>query len=121
VDGQGGLDLWNLNENQELPVLRQEVSARAALSRCSWSRNGKQIAVGDAEGRLSVFDVSPEARYFLFSAHFKSSPSDFDPYFFVSQLCEPSADASKNFFELIHKTRAEITSHQHDRTRAPRS
>ena len=31
-----------------------------SLSRCRWSRNGKLLAVGDAEGRLHLFDVAAE-------------------------------------------------------------
>eukprot|EP00927_Polykrikos_kofoidii_P037870 TRINITY_DN32076_c0_g1_i1.p1 TRINITY_DN32076_c0_g1~~TRINITY_DN32076_c0_g1_i1.p1 ORF type:complete len:664 (+),score=128.67 TRINITY_DN32076_c0_g1_i1:65-1993(+) len=59
VDGEGHVDLWDLNRNLETPVERCEVPGKKnALNRCHWSCDGKKVIAGDHEGLLSVFSVS---------------------------------------------------------------
>ena len=64
VDGAGRLDLWNLNRNIEMPSASYQVDsgskgmgARTALNKLKWSRKGTEIAVGDDQGRISLFEV----------------------------------------------------------------
>jgi len=59
VDGEGHVDLWNLNANLEAPVMRCEHPAqrRLALNRVHWSKDGSRLATGDSEGTLSVYTV----------------------------------------------------------------
>ncbi|KAJ3340563.1 hypothetical protein HDU93_006856 [Gonapodya sp. JEL0774] len=57
VDGSGRMDLYNLNAEIEVPVVSAEVGEGRALNKVEWSRDGKSVAVGGADGRLSVFEV----------------------------------------------------------------
>ena len=66
VDGAGRLDLWNINRNIEMPSVSYHVdsaskshggSSRTALNKLKWSRKGTEIAVGDDQGRISLFEV----------------------------------------------------------------
>lgn len=57
VDGEGHVDLWNLNANLESPVCRCENpnQKKLALNHCSWSMDGRKLVTGDSEGCLSVY------------------------------------------------------------------
>lgn len=57
VDGEGHVDLWNLNANLESPVSRCENpnQRKLALNRCHWSIDGRKLVTGDSEGTLSVY------------------------------------------------------------------
>lgn len=57
VDGMGKLDLWNLNNDTEVPSASITLDGQPAVNRLKWSLSGQQIAVGDAEGKISIFDV----------------------------------------------------------------
>jgi len=59
VDGEGHVDLWNLNQNVESPMARCENpnQRRLALNRCHWSVDGRKLVAGDSEGALSVYAV----------------------------------------------------------------
>mmetsp|Transcript_4964 Transcript_4964/g.12044 ORF Transcript_4964/g.12044 Transcript_4964/m.12044 type:complete len:669 (-) Transcript_4964:57-2063(-) len=59
VDGEGHVDLWNLNQNIESPVVRCESpdKRRLALNHCHWSACGRRLAAGDSEGTVSVYGV----------------------------------------------------------------
>jgi dynein intermediate chain len=56
VDGTGSLDLWNLNEETEIPILKTSVSQKA-LNRIRWSADGKRILTGDSLGNLFIYDT----------------------------------------------------------------
>jgi len=60
VDGSGKLDLWDLNKDSEMPSASIEVSNNGsrALNKLKWSRKGTEIAVGDDQGQMSIFDIS---------------------------------------------------------------
>lgn len=57
VDGMGRLDLWNLNNDTEVPSASVTVEGASALNRVRWSATGKEVAVGDSEGRVWVYDT----------------------------------------------------------------
>ncbi|XP_058474818.1 cytoplasmic dynein 1 intermediate chain 1 isoform X5 [Solea solea] len=57
VDGMGRLDLWNLNNDTEVPTASVMVEGASALNRVRWSSGGKEVAVGDSEGRVWIYDT----------------------------------------------------------------
>ncbi|CAH1154776.1 unnamed protein product [Phaedon cochleariae] len=58
VDGGGRLDLWNLNQDTEVPAASALVGGGAALNKVSWAPSGLQITVGDGQGKIWVYDVA---------------------------------------------------------------
>ncbi|KAG9471956.1 hypothetical protein GDO78_022019, partial [Eleutherodactylus coqui] len=57
VDGMGRLDLWNLNSDTEVPTASTTVEGASALNRVRWAQSGREVAVGDSEGRIWIYDV----------------------------------------------------------------
>ncbi|XP_020855630.1 cytoplasmic dynein 1 intermediate chain 1 isoform X1 [Phascolarctos cinereus] len=57
VDGMGRLDLWDLNSDTEVPTASVAVEGASALNRVRWAHTGKEVAVGDSEGRIWIYDV----------------------------------------------------------------
>ncbi|KPP70369.1 cytoplasmic dynein 1 intermediate chain 2-like [Scleropages formosus] len=60
VDGVGHLDLWNLNNDTEVPTASITVGGNPALNRVRWAQSGKEVAVGDSEGQVLVYDVGEQ-------------------------------------------------------------
>uniref|UniRef100_A0A3P8PC19 Dynein, cytoplasmic 1, intermediate chain 2a n=1 Tax=Astatotilapia calliptera TaxID=8154 RepID=A0A3P8PC19_ASTCA len=60
VDGVGHLDLWNLNNDTEVPTASVTVQGNPALNRVRWAHSGKEIAVGDSDGQVLVYDVGEQ-------------------------------------------------------------
>lgn len=58
VDGSGRLDLWNLNQDTEVPVASVVVEGAPALNRVSWTPSGLHVTIGDDAGRIYVYDVA---------------------------------------------------------------
>lgn len=58
VDGSGRLDLWNLNQDTEVPAASVIVEGSPALNRVSWTPSGLHVTVGDEAGRIHVYDVA---------------------------------------------------------------
>lgn len=58
VDGSGRLDLWNLNQDTEVPTASVQVEGAPALNRVSWTPSGLHVTVGDDAGRIYVYDVA---------------------------------------------------------------
>uniref|UniRef100_A0AAG5DYV0 Cytoplasmic dynein intermediate chain n=1 Tax=Anopheles atroparvus TaxID=41427 RepID=A0AAG5DYV0_ANOAO len=58
VDGSGRLDLWNLNQDTEVPTASIVVDGQPALNRVSWTPSGLHVTVGDEAGRIYVYDVA---------------------------------------------------------------
>ncbi|XP_065089324.1 cytoplasmic dynein 1 intermediate chain isoform X1 [Ochlerotatus camptorhynchus] len=58
VDGSGRLDLWNLNQDTEVPTASVVVDGQPALNRVSWTPSGLHVTVGDEAGRIYVYDVA---------------------------------------------------------------
>ncbi|XP_046707990.1 cytoplasmic dynein 1 intermediate chain 2 isoform X3 [Silurus meridionalis] len=60
VDGVGHLDLWNLNNETEVPSASVTVEGNPALNRVRWASSGREVAVGDSEGRVHIYDVGEQ-------------------------------------------------------------
>ncbi|CAG09951.1 unnamed protein product, partial [Tetraodon nigroviridis] len=60
VDGVGHLDLWNLNNDTEVPSASVTVEGSPALNRLRWAHSGREIAVGDSDGRVYIYDVGEQ-------------------------------------------------------------
>ncbi|XP_051566301.1 dynein, cytoplasmic 1, intermediate chain 2a-like isoform X1 [Myxocyprinus asiaticus] len=60
VDGLGRIDLWNLNNDTEVPTASMAVDGSPALNRMRWSQSGREIAVGDSEGQIHIYDVGEQ-------------------------------------------------------------
>uniref|UniRef100_A0A672T8B9 Uncharacterized protein n=1 Tax=Sinocyclocheilus grahami TaxID=75366 RepID=A0A672T8B9_SINGR len=60
VDGLGRIDLWNLNNDTEVPTASVSVDGSPALNRLRWSQSGREIAVGDSEGQIHIYDVGEQ-------------------------------------------------------------
>lgn len=57
VDGEGRLDLWNLNNETEVPTASVTIAGKPALNQCRWHQSGAHIGVGDNQGRIHLYDV----------------------------------------------------------------
>ncbi|XP_036319345.1 cytoplasmic dynein 1 intermediate chain isoform X3 [Rhagoletis pomonella] len=58
VDGSGRLDLWNLNQDTEVPTASVLVEGAPALNRVSWTPSGLHVTIGDDTGKLYIYDVA---------------------------------------------------------------
>ncbi len=65
VDGMGRIDLWNLNNDTELPTATTTIDGNPALNRIIWSTSGHQVVVGDDMGKIWVYDVGEVSNLFL--------------------------------------------------------
>lgn len=57
VDITGRLDLWNLNNDTEVPTASIRPAHNVALNKLRWSSSGLQLAVGDDVGRIWLYEV----------------------------------------------------------------
>mmetsp|Transcript_21504 Transcript_21504/g.83435 ORF Transcript_21504/g.83435 Transcript_21504/m.83435 type:complete len:603 (+) Transcript_21504:66-1874(+) len=55
VDGTGGLSVWNLAADTEVPVVKEQVCNKA-LNKLGFSADGKRIACGDSQGTIYIYD-----------------------------------------------------------------
>uniref|UniRef100_A0A2K6GPH0 Cytoplasmic dynein 1 intermediate chain 2 n=1 Tax=Propithecus coquereli TaxID=379532 RepID=A0A2K6GPH0_PROCO len=60
VDGMRRLDFWNLNNDTEVPTASISVEGNRALNRVRWTHSGREIAVGDSEGQVVIYDVGEQ-------------------------------------------------------------
>ncbi|KAI7807717.1 dynein, cytoplasmic 1, intermediate chain 2a isoform X2 [Triplophysa rosa] len=60
VDGVGHLDLWNLNNETEVPTASVTVEGNPALNRVRWTHSGREVAVGDSDGQVHIYDVGEQ-------------------------------------------------------------
>ncbi|XP_069674921.1 cytoplasmic dynein 1 intermediate chain isoform X6 [Periplaneta americana] len=60
VDGTGRLDLWDLNQDTEVPTASAMVDGSPALNRVSWTPSGLHVTVGDDMGKIWVYDVGEQ-------------------------------------------------------------
>eukprot|EP01068_Selenidium_serpulae_P010205 Selendium_serpulae@DN5406_c0_g1_i3.p1 len=59
VDGEGYLDLWDINRDVEIPLARVH-QPDAALNRVAFSPDGKRVLAGDGNGKCSVWGLAPD-------------------------------------------------------------
>jgi dynein intermediate chain len=58
ADGTGSLDIWNLNQETEVPIIKTNVGGNSkALNKIKWSVDGKKILVGDSIGNLYLYNT----------------------------------------------------------------
>ncbi|XP_046846120.1 cytoplasmic dynein 1 intermediate chain 2-like [Xenia sp. Carnegie-2017] len=60
VNGVGRLDLWNLNNDTEIPTASTTTEGSGSFSRCRWTQNGNHIVTGNDDGRVFFFDVGEQ-------------------------------------------------------------
>ncbi|XP_065156918.1 cytoplasmic dynein 1 intermediate chain isoform X19 [Atheta coriaria] len=58
VDCGGKLDLWNLNQNTEVPAATAIVEGNPGLNKVSWTPSGLHVTVGDTNGKILVYDAA---------------------------------------------------------------
>mmetsp|Transcript_2586 Transcript_2586/g.4337 ORF Transcript_2586/g.4337 Transcript_2586/m.4337 type:complete len:224 (+) Transcript_2586:1293-1964(+) len=76
VDGDGFLDIWNINIDMDSPIVHKmafenqitsaaykDYTDKRALNTLKWSRDGRRIAVGDFEGNVSIQQVIDKDLY----------------------------------------------------------
>uniref|UniRef100_A0A671R1A6 Dynein cytoplasmic 1 intermediate chain 1 n=1 Tax=Sinocyclocheilus anshuiensis TaxID=1608454 RepID=A0A671R1A6_9TELE len=63
VDGMGRLDLWNLNNDTEVPTASVTIEGAPALNCIRWASGGKEVAVGDSEGHVWIYDVGEHSAW----------------------------------------------------------
>ena len=59
MDGGGKLDLWNLNNDTEVPTASATVESPVpvALNQLSWDQSGHVVAAGDDLGKIWVYGI----------------------------------------------------------------
>ncbi|KAI9227445.1 MAG: WD40-repeat-containing domain protein [Piptocephalis tieghemiana] len=62
VDGTGRLDLWNLNQDTEAPIVSTLVGEGKvrALNKLSWDKEGRRVATGGLGSHVWVYDLGTE-------------------------------------------------------------
>ncbi|XP_045210201.2 cytoplasmic dynein 1 intermediate chain 2-like isoform X9 [Mercenaria mercenaria] len=58
VDGMARLDLWNLNQDTEVPSASVSMDTGVALNHLRWHQSGHTIAVADDMGHIYNYDVA---------------------------------------------------------------
>ena len=54
-DSDGFVDIWNINGNAEVPIVRKQITENNCPINClRWSKDGRRIAVGDAQGQITM-------------------------------------------------------------------
>jgi dynein intermediate chain len=72
VDGDGYVDIWDINKDTESPIVHQkgfeqssggvnrDFDETKALSCLKWSRDGRRIAIGDSNGFVTIWQTDKE-------------------------------------------------------------
>jgi len=58
-DGDGFVDIWDINKDTESPQVRKKLRDEA-INTIRWSEDGKKIAVGDSDGYLSIWALDKD-------------------------------------------------------------
>lgn len=58
-DGEGYIDVWDINKDIEAPIARKKTGSRA-LNSLRWSLDGRRIAAGDSDGFVSLWSVDKD-------------------------------------------------------------
>ena len=60
-DGEGFVDIWNINANTEVPIVRKQVTDNSSPLNClRWSKDGRRMAVGDSQGYVTMLSCDQE-------------------------------------------------------------
>ncbi len=59
-DGDGFLEIWDLNRDTEGPIAAKQTMKRTALNCLKWNSDGRKIAVGDSEGFVNLWALDKE-------------------------------------------------------------
>ena len=55
---EGYVDVWNINNNKETPIVHKQVQEKSRPINClRWSRDGRRLATGDSQGYVSILQV----------------------------------------------------------------
>lgn len=83
----------------QVPTASVYVEGGAALNRVRWAHSGKEIATGDSEGHVQVYDVGEvrQALQILFYRGQLISPFLVPP----QQICVPKADEWTRFVRTL--------------------
>eukprot|EP00920_Eleutheroschizon_duboscqi_P036615 GHVT01088121.1.p1 GENE.GHVT01088121.1~~GHVT01088121.1.p1 ORF type:complete len:507 (+),score=105.61 GHVT01088121.1:997-2517(+) len=57
ANGDGTIDLWNINSNQDDPVFRASNDG-GAINKIVWSSDGRRLISGDARGKVAIWTAS---------------------------------------------------------------
>jgi len=57
VDGDGQLNIFNINQDQEMPIFSMTVDPSHSLNKLKWHKDGKKISVGSSNGYVYVYDI----------------------------------------------------------------
>ncbi|KAG4088674.1 WD40 repeat-like protein [Neocallimastix lanati (nom. inval.)] len=57
VDGDGQLNIFNINQDQEMPIYSMTVDPNHSLNKLKWHKDGKKISVGSSDGHIYVYDI----------------------------------------------------------------
>lgn len=69
ADGDGYIDVWNLNKDVEAPIARLEnpggtdTARPAPVNRVAWHADGRHLLTGDAAGKVHFYDVDKEVAF----------------------------------------------------------
>ncbi len=61
ADGEGYLDLWDLNKETEEPLLHYKTGDRA-INKIKWSLDGKRLAAGTSDGNLQIYEADKDVK-----------------------------------------------------------
>lgn len=80
VDADGYLDIWDISRDESI---RKKVNEKknSPLNTVKWSHDGKRLAVGDADGNVSIVQVDNEL--------VKGLEKDFD---YILQMATPDIE-----------------------------
>ncbi|ORX56626.1 hypothetical protein BCR36DRAFT_580934 [Piromyces finnis] len=57
VDGDGQLNIFNINQDQEMPIFSMTVDPNHSLNKLKWHKDGKKISVGSSDGYVYIYDI----------------------------------------------------------------
>jgi len=57
VDGDGQLNIFNINQDQEMPIFSMTVDPSHSLNKLKWHKDGKKISVGSSNGYVYGYDI----------------------------------------------------------------
>uniref|UniRef100_A0A914CPW1 Uncharacterized protein n=1 Tax=Acrobeloides nanus TaxID=290746 RepID=A0A914CPW1_9BILA len=56
-DSDGNAHLWNINADTESPISSLNIGGGRSARKMMWSKDGKQLIIGDDNGRILLYDV----------------------------------------------------------------